>query len=181
MSFTGCSWPDISTTNIKKFRIMHNHGGRLSITNITGQQLYLLPRSPCGLTPSVKSARRRFLGFDSNPSHKLSILFHDSASFWCFNNLIVSPFLTCHVNKLDVSLLRNSISNLGIGEKYHMTFAITFLPPSFKFLWRFHFDVPQMGHSFASESSFLNKQQSLIHAWIFSYFIPWVHKIFFPW
>lgn len=133
----------------------------------------------CGLAPYVERARWWLLGFKLNFGYKLSAFFHDSASFVCCNKPFVSLFLACQANRYDVSLLQNILSNLGIREKYHMIFAGTFLLPSFKFIWSFHLEVLQRGHTFTLESSFLNKQQASLHAWIFSYFIPIVHKNIF--
>ena len=68
-------------------------------------------------------------------------------------------------------------SNLGIGGKYHTTFAGM---PTFGLLdplGIFHLDSEHFGHTSTSLFAFLYKMQSFEHACIFSYCIPKVHNV----
>lgn len=50
---------------------MHKEGGKLNVTNITGQQPYLELNTENGLKPSVERASMRFRGSVANDSHLL--------------------------------------------------------------------------------------------------------------
>ena len=83
MSLPGCLGPGISNVNIKFSFTIHSHGGKLYVTKITGQQLYLKLRSLKGLNPSDERPNLRFRGSDAKEGHLLLIVFHANESTGC--------------------------------------------------------------------------------------------------
>ncbi|PRQ34070.1 hypothetical protein RchiOBHm_Chr5g0064771 [Rosa chinensis] len=69
MSFPGCFGPGINNVNIMFSFFMHNIGGKLYVTSITGQQLYLELKMEKGLKPSVASPSLRLRGSAANEGH----------------------------------------------------------------------------------------------------------------
>ena len=85
----------------------------------------------------------------------------------------------CHMRYFATFGDRNNLLNLGIGGKYHITFAGTpFLFLVFV-LSNFHHEVPQVGHEDESFKSFLYNMQSFGQACIFSNFILNAFNVFF--
>ena len=74
----------------------------------------------------------------------------------------------------------NNLVILGIGGKYHITFARTLFFFLVFVLFDFHLEIPQTGHEDASFNSFIYNMKSLGQAFIFSYFIHNAFNVFFP-
>ena len=111
-----------------------------------------------GLTPSKASVRRKFRGSFANSGHLASMCFHalESTIDLTLKSLL-SPS-TCHVISSANRLYRYIRSNRGIRGKCCNTFT-GMLSELGTYRNPLH-----SGHSFASLSSFLDKQWPFLHA-----------------
>ena len=116
------------------------------MTIIIGQQLCLLLIELWQFILSIEMTSLRILGSEAKLGHLWSTSFHDEESDgWC-NLPSNSLSWACHMRPFAIFGDRNNLLNLGIGGKYHITFAGTpFLFLVFV-LSNFHREVAQVGH-----------------------------------
>lgn len=98
-----CLGPGISKDNIRFSIFIHNHGGRLYVTSVMGQQLYVDLGLVKGLNPSVASPNLKFLGSEAKLGHFLSIFLQAKESTGCRNFPSSLLFISCHLNCYDDS------------------------------------------------------------------------------
>lgn len=83
MSLPDCLGLGIGNVNIIFFFFMHNHRGKIYVTSITSQQLYLLLKLEKGLKPSVASPNLKLRKSIEKYGHFMLINSHITESTRC--------------------------------------------------------------------------------------------------